>query len=103
MGDMTLGPPHPNPLLRRTRVKELVRYLLQNMVLDFQGEISLDSVRQHLRSDHSREAERLLERLNRDKGVDELLLTLADVLRERIPTGVNENVVREYLIDYSES
>jgi hypothetical protein len=84
-------------------VKDLVRYLLENMYLDFQGEISLDTVRQFLRGDESREAKALLSKLIADKGVDDLLLTLADVLKDHLRTGVNENVVREQLSLYSES
>ena len=87
----------------RTTVKELVRYLLENMYLDFQGEISLDTVRQFLRTDDSREARQLLQKLIEDKGVDELLLTLADCLKDHLRTGVNEEVVREQLQLYSES
>jgi hypothetical protein len=95
-----LAPGEPE---RRTTVKELVRYLLENMYLDFQGEISLDTVRQFLRTDDSREARQLLQKLIEDKGVDELLLTLADVLKDHLRTGVNEEVVREQLQLYSES
>ena len=84
-------------------MKELVRYLLENLYLDFQGEISLDTVRQFLRGDESREAKALLAKLIEDKGVDELLLTLADCLKEHIRSGVNENVVREQLSLYAES
>jgi hypothetical protein len=84
-------------------VKELVRYLLENLYLDFQGEISLDTVRQFLRGDESREAKQLLAKLIEDKGVDELLLTMADCLKEHIRSGVNENVVKEQLQLYSES
>ena len=84
-------------------MKELVRYLLENLYLDFQGEISLDTVRQFLRGDDSREAKALLQKLIEDKGVDDLLSTLADVLKEHIRTGVNEQVVREQLSMYSES
>ncbi|HEY2510119.1 MAG TPA: hypothetical protein VGI39_04665 [Polyangiaceae bacterium] len=84
-------------------MKELVRYLLENLYLDFQGEISLDTVRQFLRGDESREAKQLLAKLIEDKGVDELLLTLADCLKDHIRSGVNENVVREQLQLYSES
>jgi hypothetical protein len=73
------------------------------MYLDFQGEISLDTVRQFLRGDESREAKALLSKLIADKGVDDLLLTLADVLKEHLRTGVNETVVREQLSLYSES
>jgi hypothetical protein len=84
-------------------VKELVRYLMENIYLDFQGEISLDTVRQFLRGDDSREAKALLAKLIEDKGVDDLLLTLADCLKEHIRSGVNENVVREQLQLYAES
>ncbi len=84
-------------------MKDLVRYLLDNLYLDFQGEISLDNVRQYLRGDDSREAKALLQKLIEDKGVDDLLITLADVLKEHIRTGVNEQVMREQLSMYSES
>jgi hypothetical protein len=84
-------------------VKELIRYLMENMYLDFQGEISLDTVRQYLRGDESREAKQLLQKLIEDKGVDELLITLADVLKEHIRSGVNEQVLREQLQMYSDS
>jgi hypothetical protein len=88
---------------RRLRVKELVRYLLENMYVDFQGEISLDNVRQFLRGDDSREAKALLQKLIEDKGVDDLLITLADVLKDHIRTGVNDQVMREQLSMYAES
>ncbi len=84
-------------------MKDLVRYLLENMYLDFQGEISLDTVRQLLRGDESREARAVLAKLIEDKGVDDLLLTLADCLKDHIRTGVNEQVVREQLALYAES
>ncbi len=87
----------------RHPVKELVRYLIENLYLDFQGEISLDTVRQFLRGDDSREAKALLAKLIQDKGVDDLLLTLADCLKEHIRSGVNEQVLREQLSLYSES
>lgn len=82
---------------------ELVRYLMENIYLDFQGEISLDTVRQFLRDDQSRESKALLQKLIEDKGVDELLITLADVLKEHLRTGVNEQVLREKLGLYSDS
>ena len=84
-------------------MKELIRYLMENMYLDFQGEISLDTVRQYLRGDESREAKQLLQKLIEDKGVDELLIALADVLKEHIRSGVNEQVLREQLQLYSDS
>jgi len=76
---------------------------LDNLYVDFQGEISLDQVRQYLRTDESRESKALLQKLIEDKGVDDLLITLADVLKEHIRTGINEQVMKEQLGMYAES
>jgi predicted GTPase len=84
-------------------VKDLVRYLLANVYLDFQGEISLDQVRQFLRGDDSKESKALLQKLIEDKGVDDLLLALADVLKEHLRTGINEQVIKQELTNYSDS
>jgi len=84
-------------------VKELIRYLMDNMYLDFQGDISLETVRGFLREDETREARQLLSKIIEEKGIDDLLITLADCLKEHIQSGVNENVVREQLQMYAES
>ena len=84
-------------------MKELIKYLLDNMYLDFQGEISLETVRGFLREDDGREARQLLTKLIEEKGVDDMLITLADCLRESLQTGVTEKTVREQLSMYSES
>lgn len=84
-------------------MKELVAYLLENVYLDFQGEISLEQVRQYLRGDESREAKALLSKLIADKGVDDMLITLADCLKDHIRNGINEGVMREQLSLYAES
>ncbi|GAC1575014.1 MAG: hypothetical protein NVS3B20_24870 [Polyangiales bacterium] len=84
-------------------MNELIRYLLENMYLDFQGEISLEQVRSMLRNDGSRDAKSMLEKLTQDAGVDDMLLTLADTLKDYIPQGVNEEVMKEQLHMYSES
>ena len=84
-------------------MKELVRYLLENMYLDFQGEISLDTVRQFLRTDDSREARQLLQKLIEDKGVDELLLTLADCLKDHLRSGSTKKWFASSWPLYSES
>lgn len=84
-------------------MKELIRYLMQNMYLDFQGDISLETVRGFLRDDDSREARQLLSKIIEEKGIDDLLITLADCLKEHIQSGVSETVVREQLQMYSES
>ena len=84
-------------------MKELIKYLLDNLYLDFQGEITLDTVRSFLREDDGREARQLLSKLMEEKGVDDMLITLADCLKEHIQNGINEKVIREQLSTYSES
>jgi hypothetical protein len=84
-------------------VKELVRYLLENMYLDFQGDISVERVREFLREDDSREARQLLSKIIEEKGVDDLLITLADCLKDHIRSGVSEDTIREQLQLYSDS
>ena len=61
-------------------MKELISYLLQNIQLDFQGDISLDKVRAFLREDDTRDARRLLGKLIDDQSVEPMLITLADCL-----------------------
>jgi hypothetical protein len=73
------------------------------MYIDFQGEISLETVRGFLREDDGKEARQVLAKLVEDKGVDEMLITLADVLKEHIATGVSDKVVKEQLLLYAES
>jgi hypothetical protein len=84
-------------------VKELARFLLQNAQLDFSGEVTIDQVRQYLRDDDSREARALLAKLIEDKGVDDMLVTVADCLTEQIPNGITEDVIRQQLMFYTES
>ena len=84
-------------------MKELIRYLIQHMYLDFQGDISLESIRGYLRDDESREARQLLSKIIEEKGIDDLLITLADCLKDHIATGVTEPVVSEQLQMYAES
>lgn len=84
-------------------MNELIRYLMENMFIDFQGDLSLEQVRTFLKEDDSREARALLNKLVQDKGVGEMMNTLADVLKDQIRTGINEENVREQLSMYSES
>jgi hypothetical protein len=84
-------------------VKELIKYLLDNLYIDFQGEITLETVRGFLREDDGREARQLLSKLIEEKGVDDMLITLADCLKDHIQTGINERAIREQLSTYSDS
>jgi len=84
-------------------VKELARYFFENLYFDFQGDITMEKVREFLREDDSKEARALLSKIIEERGVDDLLITLADCLKEQIRNGVNENTIREQLAVYSDS
>ncbi len=51
----------------------------------------------------SRESRALLSRLIEENGLDDLMVTIADCLKEYIRTGINEDIVRAQLTTYSES
>jgi hypothetical protein len=84
-------------------VKQLIAYLLDNMILDFQGNLTLDMVREFLRDDDSRESRALLSKLVEDRGVSDMMITLADCLQDSLRSGVSEEVVREQIRTYAES
>jgi len=84
-------------------VKELVRYLFENLYFDIRGDISVEQVREFLREDDSREARQLLSKIIEENGVDDLLITLADCLKDHIRTGVSEQIIRDQLAIYSDS
>lgn len=84
-------------------MKQLIQYLLENLILDFQGDLTLDMVRDFLRDDDSREARALLAKLVEDRGVSDMMITLADCLQDYLRTGINDDVLREQIRTYAES
>jgi hypothetical protein len=84
-------------------VNQLIAFLLDHAMIDFSGDLTLDMVKDFLRDDDSPEARALLAKLVGDRGVGEMLVTLADCLQEYIRTGLNDEVMREQLKLYSES
>ena len=84
-------------------MNQLIAYLLDNLILDFQGELDLDMVRTFLKSDESKEAKSLYARMVADGGVDEMMLVLADCLKDFIRDGIDEKCVHEQMRMYVES
>ena len=84
-------------------MKQLIQYLLENLILDFQGDLTLDMVRDFLRDDESREGRALLAKLVEDRGVSDMMITLADCLQDYLKTGINDEVMREQIRTYAES
>ncbi len=84
-------------------MKELARYLFENLYFDFQGDITMEKMREFLREDDSKEARALLSKIIEERGIEDLLITLADCLKEHLRTGVSENIIRDQLATYSDS
>ena len=84
-------------------MKQLIQYLLENLILDFQGDLTLDMVRDFLRDDDSREGRALLAKLVEDRGVSDMMITLADCLQDYLKSGINDDVMREQIRTYAES
>jgi len=84
-------------------VNQLARYLMEHMYIDFDGSISIDEVRQLLRDEDSRESRQLLSKLIEDKGIDEMMIAIAEILKDYLRTGISESVMREQLKTYGES
>ena len=84
-------------------MKQLIAYLLDHLILDFQGDLQLDTVRDFLRDDDTREGRALLAKLVEDRGVSDMMITLADCLQDYIKSGINEEILREQIRTYAES
>lgn len=84
-------------------MRQLIAYLLDHLMLDFDGDLTLDMVRDFLREDESREGRALLAKLVEDRGVEDMMVTLADCLKDYLRTGVNEDTMREQIRTYAES
>ncbi len=84
-------------------MNELAELLIRSMIIDFEGDLDVEAARQCLRKDDSPQARALLSKLIEDKGIDDLLITVADCLKEHLPTGVQGQTVATLLSSYGES
>jgi hypothetical protein len=84
-------------------VNQLIAYLRQNVILDFQGDLSLEMVREFLKDDDSRDARALLGKIVEERGVNEMMIVLADCLLDAVQRALTDDVMREQLRTYSES
>jgi hypothetical protein len=84
-------------------VNRLIDYLRQNLMIDFQGDLSVAKVRELLAGDESRDAKNILAKLVADKKVEDMLVVLCDCLTEPVQRALTDEVMREQLRTYSES
>jgi hypothetical protein len=94
----------PHALVRYlVKVNRLIDYLRQNLMIDFQGDLSVAKVRELLAGDESRDAKALLAKLVADRKVEDMLVVLADCLLEPVQHALTDEIMREQLRTYSES
>jgi hypothetical protein len=84
-------------------VNRLIEYLRQNVLIDFQGDLSVAKVRELLAGDDSRDAKALLTKLVAERKVEDMLVVLADCLTEPVQKALTDEVMREQLRMYTES
>lgn len=84
-------------------MNRLVAYLRENVFVDFQGELSVEKLKELLAGDDSRDARNLLARVTRDKGTNDMMVALADCLLEVVQTALTDEVMREQLRAYVEA
>ena len=84
-------------------MNELAKYLIENLIFDFEGEVTADAFRAFLREDSSGDARALMQKIIEDNGIEELLITLADCLTENLASGITPDVIQQQLVAYSES
>lgn len=84
-------------------VNRLIEYLRQNLMIDFQGDLSVAKVRELLAGDDSRDAKNLLAKLVAERKVEDMMLVLADCLLEPVQKALSDDVMREQLRMYADS
>ena len=84
-------------------MNRLIEYLRQHLMIDFQGDLTVGKVRELLAGDESRDAKTLLAKLVAEKGVEDMVIVLADCLLEHVQRALADEVMREQLRMYAES
>lgn len=81
-------------------MEEFATYLIQHLVLDFDGEISMEHINTLLLEDGSPQAKKLRARLIAEGGPDDFLLVVADCLKDFVRRGINEKTVNDQIDIY---
>jgi hypothetical protein len=84
-------------------MNQLIAFLRDHLILDFQGDLTLEQIREFLKNDDSRGAKTLMAKVVADKGVDDMLIVLSDCLLAAAQKAMTDDLVREELRNYSES
>ena len=83
-------------------MKELIRQVLDSLIVDFEGELNRDVIIDFLREDDSPAALALRTKLTNNRAVSQFLMTVADELTNHIKSGITPTVIREEMERYVE-
>jgi hypothetical protein len=84
-------------------VNRLIAYLRDHLIIDFQGDLTVEKVGELLAGDDSRETKALLSKVVAARTVDDMMLVLADCLLEPVQNALTDDFMREQLRSYTES
>ena len=84
-------------------MNQLIAYLRENVILDFQGDLNVEMVREFLKDDDTRDSRTLLAKMVADTGTDDMMLVLADCLLDKVQAALSDEIFREQLRIYAES
>ncbi|MCX5744680.1 MAG: hypothetical protein NT062_19505 [Proteobacteria bacterium] len=72
-------------------MNRLIDYLREHLMIDFQGELTVEKVRELMADDPSREAKALLAKLVAEKKIEDMMLVLADCLLEPVQKSLTDD------------
>jgi len=81
-------------------VQKFARYLINHIVLDFDGDITMEMVNAMLLEDGGQVAHDLRAKLLAEGGANDFLLVLADCLKEFLHEGITEDLVKDQVAFY---
>jgi len=84
-------------------LEELCSYILDHIILDFEGEFTMDKLNDMLVRDGSQVSRDLRARLISEQGPDQFLMVLLDCLRESLDEGIGKDKVEEQVRFYLEA
>ena len=78
-------------------MNQLIQFLLEHLMLDFDNEVTMQAVLRCLETDKSPLARDLKSRVTQDRDIGEFLVPMADCLRMYIPDGIGSDRIREQI------
>ena len=86
---------------RSNTVEKLAEYFLEHLVLDMDGALDLDELREMVAG--TPDGEELLKKLQDEESLEEFIIMIMDGLRERLAEGIRKDTIIEELDAFLES